>query len=184
MMRLIRVVKIFFQNSELWQFPCVKGLHSLFAVRYFQMKKLSAFASGIRLNAVLCCGAAVLLSACGAGVSDPVNGIQSHTAAELTTSTAQPAANNAAAMPSGAEATPAVADAATPATPAAPAATPATPAAAPAARPSGAAANIEPAYDSSRQAAGTAGFSDQTDAPVQAAQDIAATACDTGTCQH
>lgn len=146
------------------------------------MKKLIAFASGVRLDAMLCCGAAVLLSACGAGVSNPVNGIQSQTAAELTISTAQPAANNAAAMPDTAEATPAVADATAPA---APAATPATPAAAQGTRASGSvAANIEPAYDSKRQAAGATGFSDQAETPVPAAQEIAATACDTGTCQH
>jgi hypothetical protein len=146
------------------------------------MKKLIAFASGIRLNAVLCCCAAVLLSACGAGVSDPVNGIQSQTAAELSTGTAQPAANNAPAMPDTAEATPVAADAAAPALPAA---APATPAAAQDARARGAAtANIEPAYDSKRQAAGTTGFSDQAETPVPAAQEIAATACDTGSCPH
>ena len=133
---------------------------------------------------MLCCGAAVLLGACGAGVGDPVNGIQSHTAAELTTSTAQPAANIAA-MPYGAEATPAPVDAAAPATAAATqapsAAAPGTPAAAHA---STSAANIEPAYDSKRQATGTSGFSDQAETPVPAAQEIAATACEPGTCPH
>jgi hypothetical protein len=159
--------KFFFEKIELWQFLYVKGVHSFFAVRYFLMKKLIALASDIRRNAVLCCGAAFLLSACGAGVSDPVHGLQSQTAAELTPSSAQPAARNAAASPYGADAAPTVADAATPAAPAA----------APA-------ANIEPPYDSKPQSARNAGFSDQAETPVEAAQETAPAACDTATCQH
>jgi hypothetical protein len=147
------------------------------------MKKLVALVSGIRLNAVLCCGAAVLLSACGAGVSDPVNGLQSQTAAELASGTARPAANNAPATPYGADAAPAVADAA-PVVPAAmPAAAPAAKPAASATRAAGAPTNIEPAYDSNRQAARTAGFSDQAETPVEVAQE-AAPACDAAGCQH
>jgi hypothetical protein len=130
------------------------------------MKKLIALASGIRRNAMLCCGAAFLLSACGAGVSDPVNGLQSQTAAELSTSSAQPAARNVA-SPYGADAPPTVADATTQA---APAAAPAT--------------NIEPPYDSKPQSAKNAGFSDQAETPVEAAQETAPAACGTGNCQH
>jgi hypothetical protein len=166
--------KYFFQNSELWQFPCVKGIHSFFAVRYFLMKKLIALAWGRRRHALLCCGAAALLSACGAGVSDPVNGLQSQTAAELTSTSAQPATRNVAASPYGADAALAVADAATPAAPAAPAAAPA--------------ANIEPPYDSNPQSAKNAGFSDQAETPVEAAQETAPetapAACGAGSCQH
>jgi hypothetical protein len=159
--------KFFFKKIELWQFPYVKGVHSFFAVRYFLMKKLIALASGIRCNAALCCGAAFLLSACGAGVSDPVNGLQSQTAAELTTSSAQPAARNVAASPYGADIAPTVADAATPA--------------APAAAPAG---NIEPPYDSKPQSAKNAGFSDQAETHGEAAQETVPAACDTATCQH
>jgi len=142
------------------------------------MKKLIALASDIRRNAVLCCGAASLLSACGAGVSDPVNGLQSQAAAELSTSSAQPAARNVAASPYGADAAPTVADAAPTV---ADAATPAAPAAVPAAAP---ATNIEPPYDSKPQSAKNAGFSDQAETPVEAAHDTAPAACDTATCQH
>jgi hypothetical protein len=151
------------------------------------MKKLVALVSGIRLNAVLCCGAALLLSACGAGVSDPVNGPPSQAAAELASGTARPAANNVPATPYGADAAPAMADAAAvvPAvtSAAAPAAAPAAKPAPSAARAAGAAANIEPAYDSNRQAARTAGFSDQAETPVEVAQE-AAPACDAAGCQH
>ena len=58
------------------------------------MKKLVTFASHIRLNAMLCCGAAVLLTACGAGTSD-INAGQSQTAATLNSSADQSAANSA-----------------------------------------------------------------------------------------
>jgi hypothetical protein len=147
------------------------------------MKKLVALVSGIRLNAVLCCGAALLLSACGAGVSDPVNGLPSQTAAELASGTARPAANNAPATPYGDDAAPAVADAAPVVPGVTSAAAPAAKPAASAARAAGAAANIEPAYDSNRQAARTAGFSDQAETPVEVAQE-AAPACDAAGCQH
>jgi hypothetical protein len=59
------------------------------------MKKLVTFASEICLNAMLCCGAAVLLTACGAGTSD-INAGQSQTAATVTSSAGQSAANSAA----------------------------------------------------------------------------------------
>jgi parallel beta-helix repeat protein len=59
------------------------------------MKKLVTFASDVRLNALLCCSAAVLLTACGGGMSD-TNAGQSQTAANLTSSTEQSAANSAA----------------------------------------------------------------------------------------
>ena len=146
------------------------------------MKKLIALAAGMRRNAVLCCGAAVLLSACGAGLSDPVNGPQSQTAAELTSTSAQLAARSATASPDGAEAAPSVAEAATPPMPAAAPVAPA-PSPAPARV---AAANIEPAYDSKSQPARTAGFSDQAESPAEVAQETetAAAACDTAGCQH
>ena len=145
------------------------------------MKKLIALAAGMRRNAVLCCGAAILLSACGAGLSDPVSGLPSQTAAELTGNGTQPAANNTPVAPSGAEAAPTVADAATPAMPVAPPVAPA-----PRARAAGPAANIEPAYDSKSQPARTAGFSDQAESPAEVAQETetAAAACDTAGCQH
>jgi parallel beta-helix repeat protein len=59
------------------------------------MKKLVTFASDVRLNALLCCSAAVLLTACGGGMSD-ISSAQSQTAANLTSSTDQSAANSAA----------------------------------------------------------------------------------------
>jgi hypothetical protein len=59
------------------------------------MKKLVTFASDIRLKAMLCCSAAVLLTACGAGTSD-TNAGQSQTAATLNSSADQSAANSAA----------------------------------------------------------------------------------------
>jgi parallel beta-helix repeat protein len=67
------------------------------------MKKLATFASDIRVNAVLCCSAAVLLSACGGDVAD-TNGQQSQTAAVVTSSAAQAAADSAATMPNAADA--------------------------------------------------------------------------------
>jgi parallel beta-helix repeat protein len=59
------------------------------------MKKLVTFASDVRINAMLCCSAAVLLTACGGGMSDTGAG-QSQTAATLTSSADQSAANSAA----------------------------------------------------------------------------------------
>lgn len=135
------------------------------------MKQLIALASTIVRHAVLCCGAAALLSACGAGVTDPANGQQSQAAAELTSSTGQSAPHHAAAMPAGTE----------PGTPDAAGAS-----AAPAASPAG---NIEPAYDSNPQSTRNAGFSNQNDAPADATTGNAPAvgtpaACDTGSCQH
>jgi len=60
----------------------------------FQMKKLLTFASTIRANLLLCCGAAVLLSACGAGISDPVTGQPLQTAAAMSSSVDQAGANS------------------------------------------------------------------------------------------
>jgi hypothetical protein len=173
--------KFFFKKIELWQFPHVKGVHSFFAVRYFLMRKLIALAAGMRRNAVLCCGAAILLSACGAGLSDPVSGLPSRTAAELASNAVQPAANNTPVTPYGAEAAPTVAEAAAPTMPVA---TPVAPAPRP--RAAGVVANIEPAYDSKSQPARTAGFSDQAESPAEVAQETetAAAACDTAGCQH
>jgi hypothetical protein len=142
------------------------------------MNTLIALASSLRLNAVLCCGAALLLSACGAGVSDPVNGLPSPGAAAPSSDAAQPAAHGAPAIPYGADATPGLADAAAAAMPVA------TPAAPAAATRVAAASNIEPAYDRNLQPARTAGFSDQSETPVDAAQESAPAACDTAGCQH
>ena len=72
------------------------------------MKKLATFASDFRLNALLCCSAAVLLTACGGGMTDSAQ--QSQTAASVTSSADQSAANVAATTPNAADA--AVADAA------------------------------------------------------------------------
>ena len=143
------------------------------------MRKLIAFAAGMRRNAVLCCGVAILLSACGAGLSDPVSGLPSRTAAELASNAVQPAANNTPVTPYDAEAAPTVAEAA------APTISVATPVA-PAPRARVVAANIEPAYDSKSQPARTAGFSDQAESPPEVAQETetAAAACDTAGCQH
>jgi hypothetical protein len=60
----------------------------------FQMKKLLTFASTIRANLLLCCGATVLLSACGAGISDPVTGQPLQTAAAMSSSVDQAGANS------------------------------------------------------------------------------------------
>jgi hypothetical protein len=45
------------------------------------MKKLTTIASDIRVQAMLCCSAAVLLTACGGGMSDPASAQQAQTAA-------------------------------------------------------------------------------------------------------
>jgi hypothetical protein len=90
------------------------------------MKKLVSIAKDFRVNALLCCSAAVLMTACGGGATDAGNGQQTQTAAvsynsastgsgAVATSNA-PAANATAAEPASAPA----ADAA-PAAPAAPA---------------------------------------------------------------
>jgi len=78
------------------------------------MKKLVTFASDLRLNALLCCSATVLLTACGGGMTDTANGQQAQTAA-ITTSADATAANGAATTPNTVDATAAQAtDAATP----------------------------------------------------------------------
>jgi hypothetical protein len=66
------------------------------------MKKLATFASDFRINALLCCSAAVLLTACGGGMNDA--GQQSQTAASLTSSADQSVANVAATTPNAADA--------------------------------------------------------------------------------
>jgi hypothetical protein len=71
------------------------------------MKKLVTFASDIRVNAMLACSAAVLLSACGGGMTDVGNGLQSQTAAVVSSSADQTAANSAATTPNAADAAPA-----------------------------------------------------------------------------
>lgn len=171
------------------------------------MKKLVAFVLDLRINAMLCCGATVLLCACNAGVSDPVNGQQSQTVAALGSSAGQSAASRAPA-PYGAEAALQSADAAAAAdagattaaatTTASSARTATTATTAASATPPAGAANVEPAYDSSRQAAMNAGFSNQTDETEAAAAAAAANApaadnaqasnipaaCDTGACPH
>jgi hypothetical protein len=173
------------------------------------MKKFFIFASEIRVKAMLCCGAAALLSACGAGVSDPVNGQQSQAAAVLTSSVEHSAANNAAPMPYGASAandtaldTAAAAPAATAtdastmtagaaATPASDAtATTAAAAAAttttadPAAADPAAAGNMEPAAGNTLQATNNAESSGQAEVPAGTAPDNPLASCDTGACQH
>jgi hypothetical protein len=70
------------------------------------MKKLVTFASDIRVNALLACSAAVLLSACGGGMTD-ANGQQSQTAASVSSSADQTVANSAATTPNAADAAPA-----------------------------------------------------------------------------
>jgi hypothetical protein len=107
-------VGIFLGKVELWLFPCVKGLHSLFAARHLQMKKLVTFASDIRVKAILCCSAAVLLTACGAGVTDSANGQQLQTAAAVSSSADQSAATSAATTPNAADAAVATATEAAP----------------------------------------------------------------------
>jgi hypothetical protein len=57
------------------------------------MKKLVNFVPNVRVNLLLCCSAAVLLSACGAGTADAVAGQQTQTAAlsyDSATSTSGP----------------------------------------------------------------------------------------------
>jgi hypothetical protein len=68
------------------------------------MKKLVTFASDLRLNALLCCSATVLLTACGGGSADAGNGQQAQTAA-ITTSVDESAANSAAETPNTVDAT-------------------------------------------------------------------------------
>jgi hypothetical protein len=78
------------------------------------MKKLVTFASDLRLNALLCCSATVLLTACGGGLTDIANGQQAQTAA-ITTSADATAANGAATTPNTVDAAAAQATDATPA---------------------------------------------------------------------
>ena len=68
------------------------------------MKKLVTFASDLRLNALLCCSATVLLTACGGGLTDTGNGQQAQTAA-MTTNVDESAANGAAETPNTVDAT-------------------------------------------------------------------------------
>ncbi|MGB9109408.1 MAG: hypothetical protein WCC39_12055, partial [Telluria sp.] len=75
------------------------------------MKKLATFATDIRVNTLLACSAAVLLSACGGGMNDAGNGLQSQTAATVSSSSDQTAANTAATTPNAADAAPAQAQA-------------------------------------------------------------------------
>jgi hypothetical protein len=79
------------------------------------MKKLVTFASDIRVNAMIACSAAVLLSACGGGMADAGHGQPSQTAAAVTSSTDQTVANSAATTPNAADAAPAQATEAAPA---------------------------------------------------------------------
>jgi hypothetical protein len=89
------------------------------------MKKLVSIAKNVRVNVVLCCGAAVLLSACGGGTADAGNGKAPQLAAlsynNPTGSSAMVAVNDA----SVAATSPAVADDTAAATP--PAADPSAP---------------------------------------------------------
>jgi hypothetical protein len=62
------------EKTELGQLPPLKGNHSLVDVRNLPMKKLVSIAKDLRVNAVLCCGAAVLLTACGGGTADASRG--------------------------------------------------------------------------------------------------------------
>ena len=48
------------------------------------MKRNASFASGVRLNMVLCCAAAALMTACGGDINDGAAIAQSATAAEVT----------------------------------------------------------------------------------------------------
>jgi hypothetical protein len=75
------------------------------------MKKLVTLASDIRVNALLCCSAAVLLSACGGGSSDTGNApnATAATAATAALSTTVPDAVEAATTPNAADAAPAAA---------------------------------------------------------------------------
>jgi hypothetical protein len=76
-----------------------------------QMIKFATFASDVRVNALLCCSAAVLLTACGGGMSDTGAG-QTQTAAAVVDSATSQSDATVAAPAFGADAnTPAVADA-------------------------------------------------------------------------
>jgi hypothetical protein len=63
------------------------------------MKNFATFASDIRLNALLCCSAAVLLTACGGSMTSTPARAQSQTAATVASSADQSAANGAASVP-------------------------------------------------------------------------------------
>src|SRR4051812_18401202 len=67
------------------------------------MKKLVTFASDIRLNALLCCSATVLLTACGGAMND-TGSLQSQTAAYVQSDVADTDANSAATTPNAADA--------------------------------------------------------------------------------
>jgi hypothetical protein len=69
--------KFFLKKIELWNFPLLKLTPPPNETRKFHMKKCFTFASDRRVHTLLCCSAAVLLSACGAG-----NDLPTQTAAQ------------------------------------------------------------------------------------------------------
>jgi len=69
------------------------------------MKKLVTFASDIRINALLCCSATVLLTACGGAMNDTGSGAQAQTAAYVQSDVAAADANSAATTPNAVDAT-------------------------------------------------------------------------------
>lgn len=71
--------KFFATTIELRKFPTLKPTHSLMSWRV-QMKKLVSVVSNVQVTLLLCCSAAVLLSACGGGTAD--NGQPTQTAAQ------------------------------------------------------------------------------------------------------
>jgi hypothetical protein len=77
----------------------------------FQMIKFATFASDVRINTVLCCSAAVLLTACGGGMSDTDAGQTQAAAAAVDSATSQSAATVAAPAFGANASTAAVADA-------------------------------------------------------------------------
>jgi hypothetical protein len=77
------------------------------------MKKLVTFASDIRINALLCCSATVLLTACGGAMNDTGTGAQTQTAAYVQSDVAASDANGAATTPNTVDATAAQATEAT-----------------------------------------------------------------------
>jgi hypothetical protein len=68
------------------------------------MKKLVTFASDIRINALLCCSATVLLTACGGAMNDTGSSAQTQTAAYVQSDVVASDANSAATTPNTADA--------------------------------------------------------------------------------
>jgi hypothetical protein len=105
-------LKVFLNNVEVRSFYSPKAFSFHIDIRKVQMKPLLTFASDVRVTALLCFSAAVLLTACGGGMPDAGDGQQTRTAAYSNNSAANQSGTTVAATANAADAatTPAVTD--------------------------------------------------------------------------